>query len=117
METLLRSSQAISLKVPKQADGSAVFGHKELSMISRGAVLVNAARGGVIDEDALLKALESGHIAGAALDVFENEPTPREDLMKADKIALTPHIGAATAEAQDRIGEELADLIIADFSR
>jgi D-3-phosphoglycerate dehydrogenase len=116
METLLRSSQAISLHVPKQADGSAVFGHNELSMISRGAVLVNAARGGVIDEDALLKALESGHIAGAALDVFENEPTPREDLMKADKIALTPHIGAATAEAQDRIGEELADLIIADFS-
>jgi len=115
METLLKTSQAISLHIPKQADGSAVLGEKELSMISQGAILVNAARGGVIDEDALLAALESGHLAGAALDVFENEPTPREDLLKAEKIALTPHIGAATVEAQDRIGEELADLIIADL--
>ncbi|MEM9051114.1 MAG: D-2-hydroxyacid dehydrogenase [Bacteroidota bacterium] len=115
IDTLLKSSQAISLHIPKQADGSAVIGEKELGMISQGSILVNAARGGVIDEDALLAALESGHLAGVALDVFENEPTPREDLLKSDKIALTPHIGAATVEAQDRIGEELADLIIADL--
>ncbi|MCH2215490.1 MAG: D-2-hydroxyacid dehydrogenase [Flavobacteriales bacterium] len=115
MDTLLKSSRAISLHIPKQADGSAVIGEKELSIISQGSILVNAARGGVIDEDALLAALESGHLAGVALDVFENEPTPREDLLESDKIALTPHIGAATVEAQDRIGEELADLIIADL--
>jgi D-3-phosphoglycerate dehydrogenase len=115
METLLKSSQAISVHIPKQANGQAVFGHTELSMITRGAVLVNAARGGVIDEDALLKVLQDGHLSAAALDVFENEPTPKEELLKSDKIAATPHIGAATVEAQDRIGEELADLIIADL--
>jgi D-3-phosphoglycerate dehydrogenase len=115
LHTLLNSSQAVSLHIPKQADGSAVIKAAELAMMPKGSVIVNAARGGVIDEDALLEALASGHLAGAALDVFENEPTPRTDLLASDKIALTPHIGAATLEAQDRIGEELADLIIADL--
>ncbi|MCZ4409776.1 D-2-hydroxyacid dehydrogenase [Cryomorphaceae bacterium 1068] len=117
LDTLLQNSKAISLHVPKQDDGSAVIGKRELSMMPRGTVLVNAARGGVIDETLLLEALKDGHLAGVALDVFENEPTPREDLMKSDKMALTPHIGAATVEAQDRIGEELADLIVADSKR
>ena len=69
----------------------------------------------MIDEDALIAALESGKVAATALDVFVNEPTPREDLLKHDKIASTPHIGAATVEAQDRIGTELADQIIAFY--
>jgi D-3-phosphoglycerate dehydrogenase len=115
MDVILKESDAISLHVPKQKDGSAVIGERELGMMKKGSILVNAARGGVVDEDALIEALESGHLAGAALDVFENEPTPREDLLKHDKIATTPHIGAATLEAQDRIGVELADLIIAEF--
>ena len=72
------------------------------------AFLVNAARGGSVDEDALLAALDAGTIAGAALDVFVGEPAPRQDLLARPKLALTPHIGAATAEAQDRIGLELA---------
>jgi D-3-phosphoglycerate dehydrogenase len=72
----------------------------------------NAARGGVVNEDALLNALNEGIVAGMALDVFENEPNPRKDLLNHPKIACTPHIGAATLEAQDRIGEELAQLII-----
>jgi D-3-phosphoglycerate dehydrogenase len=76
---------------------------------------VNAARGGVIDEDALLVALESGKIAAVALDVYENEPNPRKDLLNNPKIACTPHIGAATLEAQDRIGTELASSIVAEF--
>ena len=65
----------------------------------------------MVDEDALIAHLNSGKVAHAALDVFENEPTPREDLLKHPKISLTPHIGAATLEAQDRIGEELASQI------
>ena len=77
-----------------------------------GVGLINAARGGVIDEDALLEALNSGKVAYAGLDVFVNEPTPRADVLAHEKVSLTPHIGAATVEAQDRIGVELADRII-----
>ncbi len=116
MESLLRESDAISIHVPKQKDGSAVIGARELALMKKGSFIVNAARGGVVEEGALLDALNSGHIAGAALDVFDNEPTPREDLLKHAKIISTPHIGAATLEAQDRIGEELADLIVRELS-
>ncbi|MBN4072580.1 D-2-hydroxyacid dehydrogenase [Crocinitomix catalasitica] len=103
----------ISLHVPKQEDGSAVIGANELNAMKDGVVIVNAARGGVVDEDALLAALESGKVRAAGLDVFENEPTPRKDLLANEKIGSTPHIGAATAEAQDRIGLELAEQISA----
>lgn len=115
-EMLLRQSDAISIHVPKQRDGSAVLGQAELAMMKKGSVIVNAARGGVIDESALVAALDAGHIYAAALDVFENEPKPAEFILKHPKIALTPHIGAATDEAQDRIGEELADIIIAELA-
>jgi D-3-phosphoglycerate dehydrogenase / 2-oxoglutarate reductase len=105
----------ISLHVPKQTDGTAVFGAKEFEFMKNGVRIVNASRGGVIDEDALLTALDSGKVAAAGLDVYENEPHPRKEILNHPKIACTPHIGAATIEAQDRIGEELADLIIAKF--
>jgi D-3-phosphoglycerate dehydrogenase len=71
----------------------------------------------VINEDDLLRALTTGKVAACALDVFENEPNPRKDLLNHPKIACTPHIGAATIEAQDRIGEELANLIISQFGK
>lgn len=103
------------MHVPKQADGSAVFGTTEFNKMKDGVRIVNAARGGVIDEDALLAALDSGKVAFAALDVYDNEPNPRTDLINHAKIACTPHIGAATMEAQDRIGSELADAIISNF--
>jgi len=106
----------ISIHVPKQADGSAVITAKEFAMMKKGVRLVNAARGGVINEDDLLVALNSGHVAAIALDVFENEPNPRKELLSHPNIACTPHIGAATMEAQDRIGEELATLIIDQFA-
>ena len=77
-----------------------------------GVGIVNAARGGVIDEEALIGAIESGKVSNAALDVFENEPNPEIKLLMNPKISLTPHIGAATQEAQTRIGEELAEQII-----
>ena len=81
-------------------------------MIKDGVCIVNAARGGVVDEVALVKALEEGKIAKAALDVFEKEPTPEIQLLMNPNLSLTPHIGAATGEAQDRIGSELASQII-----
>ncbi|NQX91114.1 MAG: D-2-hydroxyacid dehydrogenase [Flavobacteriales bacterium] len=108
----IQNSDFISLHVPKQADGSAVIGEKELSAMKSNAVLVNAARGGVIDEAALMTAMSNGEIRHAALDVFDNEPTPDAKLLEVEGVGLSPHIGAATVEAQDRIGLELADQIL-----
>jgi D-3-phosphoglycerate dehydrogenase len=107
----------ISIHVPKQADGSAVIAANEFNAMKKGVRIVNAARGGVINEDDLLEALDNGKVAAVALDVFENEPNPRRELLNHPKIACTPHIGAATVEAQDRIGEELASLIIGQFAK
>jgi len=103
----------ISIHVPKQPDGAAVIGAAEFKLMKKGVRLVNTARGGVIEETALLEALDNGTVASAALDVYENEPTPIKALLAHPRIACTPHIGAATLEAQDRIGKELAELIIA----
>ncbi|MDF1672358.1 MAG: D-2-hydroxyacid dehydrogenase [Vicingaceae bacterium] len=111
LDELLAQADFITLHIPAQADGKAVIGNDEFSKMKDGVMIVNAARGGVIDEDALISNLDSGKVAAAALDVFVNEPTPREDLMKHPKLSLTPHTGAATLEAQDRIGEELASQI------
>jgi D-3-phosphoglycerate dehydrogenase len=101
----------ISLHVPKQADGSAVIQMKEFEMMKKGVRIVNAARGGVINERDLKDAISKGIVAAAALDVFDNEPNPDASLTSHESIACTPHIGAATVEAQDRIGTELADQI------
>lgn len=109
-EEVLKKADFISLHVPAQKDY--VIGKKEFGMMKNGVGIVNAARGGVIDEKALVLALEKGIISNAALDVFENEPTPEIGLLMNPNISLTPHIGAATLEAQDRIGEELASQII-----
>lgn len=115
LDTVLSEADYISIHVPKQADGSAVISQREFSRMKDGVRIVNAARGGVVNEDDLLAALNSGKVAAAALDVFENEPAPRADLLRHERIACTPHIGAATVEAQDRIGTELADKIILAF--
>tara|TARA_B110000046_G_C12936645_1_gene373900 strand:+ start:113 stop:1069 length:957 start_codon:yes stop_codon:yes gene_type:complete len=112
MEDLLVTSDYISLHVPKQADGSAVIGQAQIEMMKPGVGLINTSRGGSIDEDALIAALDSGRVKAAALDVFVGEPAPREDVLSHAKIISTPHIGGSTVEAQDRIGVELADQII-----
>ncbi len=106
---LIENSDFISLHVPAQK--SYVINAEVLSKMKKGVGIINAARGGVIDEVALIDALDSGHLSFAALDTFENEPNPEIKLLMHDKISLTPHIGAATLEAQDRIGEELASQI------
>jgi D-3-phosphoglycerate dehydrogenase len=109
-EALLQQANFISLHVPAQADY--VIGNPEFELMKEGVGIINCSRGGVIDEVALLAALDSGKVLFAGLDVFENEPTPEIQLLMHPKISLTPHIGAATLEAQDRIGTELAQQII-----
>lgn len=110
IEELLENSDFVSLHVPAQKEY--IIGAKELELMKTGSFLVNAARGGVVDEVALVKALETGKIRGVALDVFEKEPQPEMQLLMNPNMSLTPHIGAATVEAQDRIGTELAEQII-----
>ncbi|WP_299241163.1 D-2-hydroxyacid dehydrogenase [uncultured Aquimarina sp.] len=109
-EEVLKQADFFTLHVPAQKDY--VIGKAEIGQMKDGAGLINAARGGVIDEVALVEALESGKLSFAGLDVFENEPSPAIKVLMNNKISLTPHIGAATGEAQDRIGQELADQII-----
>ena len=115
-DTVLSQSDYLTLHVPMQADGSAVIGATEFSKMKDGVIIANAARGGVVNEADLIAALDNGKVAHVALDVFVNEPTPAQALLKHPKISLTPHIGAATVEAQDRIGTELAEKITAYFN-
>ncbi len=105
----------ISLHVPAQANGQAVIGKSELDKMKEGVILINLARGGIIDEAELIHALNTGKVRAAGIDVFKNEPTPSEALLAHNRISLTPHVGAATVEAQDRIGQELADFITTNF--
>ncbi|EIJ40479.1 D-2-hydroxyacid dehydrogenase [Galbibacter orientalis] len=108
-EDVLKQADFITLHVPAQKEY--VLGKKEFALLKDGVGIVNAARGGVIDEVALVDALDNKKVAFAGIDVFENEPTPAIKVLMHPSISLTPHIGAATAEAQDRIGVELADQI------
>lgn len=112
---LLSSSDFISLHVPF-LDKPAI-GKEEFALLKDGVALINASRGGVIDELELIKALDSGKVSFAGLDVFDDEPTPRAEILNHVKISLTPHIGAATNEAQERIGAELAQLLIENLKK
>jgi D-3-phosphoglycerate dehydrogenase len=116
METILSQSDFISVHTPAQADGKAVIGKEEIARMKDGVMLINASRGGIIDENDLVEALDSGKVAAAAIDVFINEPTPNADFLKHSKISFTPHTGAATKEAQARVGTELASQIIETFA-
>ncbi|MBM1106904.1 D-2-hydroxyacid dehydrogenase [Aurantibacter crassamenti] len=110
-EDVLKTADFITLHVPAQKEY--VIGKSEFDLMKSGAAIVNAARGGVLDEVALINALESNKLSFACLDVFESEPTPEMKILMHPNISLTPHIGAATGEAQDRIGTELANQITA----
>ncbi|MDR2908796.1 MAG: D-2-hydroxyacid dehydrogenase [Oscillospiraceae bacterium] len=109
-DELLAQADFISIHMPKQ--DKPVIGQEELAKLKEGVFLVNTSRGGLIDEAELIKALDSGKVAGAALDVFEEEPTKNEKLYTHPKVSATPHIGASTKEAQGRIGEELVAQIL-----
>ena len=110
LEDVLREADYISLHVPFSG-GKPLNGKEEFELMKDGVFIINCARGGVVDEDALVDAIEAGKVAGAALDVFEVEPLENERVRNCDKISLTPHIGAATAEAQARIGDNIVDII------
>jgi len=108
--TLLKDSDFISLHIPSQDDY--IISKKEFEQMKDGVGIINTARGGILHEVDLVFAIESGKVQFAGLDVFETEPTPAVQLLMNQEISLTPHIGAATKEAQDRIGIELAKQII-----
>ena len=116
IEEVLKNSDFITLHIPKIGD-KAVIGAEEIGMMKTGAGIINAARGGVVDETALMFALDKKKLAYAGLDVFDNEPNPSIHICMHNAISLTPHIGAATLEAQDRIGTELADQIGTHFGK
>ena len=111
LEKVLKGSEFITVHVPK-IDNKAIIGANEIGLMKTGAGIINTSRGGVIDETALMFALDKEKLAYAALDVFENEPNPSMHLLMHNALSLTPHIGAATKEAQQRIGDELAIQII-----
>ncbi len=113
IDTLLQQSDIITIHIPK-AD-KPIIGKEELTMLKKGVVLINTARGGVFEEEALLEGLASGIIRGAGLDVFVGEPTPKQELLTHPRISLSPHIGGSTVEAQENVGKELAGLIIRHF--
>ncbi|WP_197286338.1 D-2-hydroxyacid dehydrogenase [Pedobacter sp. PACM 27299] len=115
LEEVISNSDFISLHTPF-AD-KPILGAAEFEQMKPGVGVVNCSRGGTIDEAALIAALDSGKVSFAGLDVFDNEPTPAAAILQHAKVSLTPHIGAATNEAQERIGVELANLMIEHFNK
>jgi len=110
---LLAKSDFISLHIPYDPAVGATIGENEFAQMKLGVRIVNCARGGVVDEAALIRALEAGKVAGAALDVFATEPPTADDpILRQTNVSLTPHIGAATQEAQARVGDEAARIVI-----
>jgi D-3-phosphoglycerate dehydrogenase len=108
LDDVLINSDFITLHVP----GGNIISKKEIEKMKQGVFIINAARGGVVNENDLLEALNTGKVAGAGLDVFMNEPTPDSKLLNHPKVSVTPHIGASTKEAQQRIAVELSEKII-----
>jgi D-3-phosphoglycerate dehydrogenase / 2-oxoglutarate reductase len=112
LDDVLRRADVLSLHVPLTETTAGLIGAAELARMKKGAYIVNAARGGVLDETALAAALESGHIAGAGLDVYGEEPLPAaHPLRSVDRAVLTPHLGAATQEAQHNVAIEIAEAV------
>ena len=112
LDNLLKVSDYVSLHVPYDKDKGALISSREISMMKEGAVIINCARGKVVDEEALLEGVNSGKLAGAGIDVFEQEPSKNTELINHERVSVTPHIGASTKEAQERIGKEVAAIVI-----
>ncbi|MCX8144369.1 MAG: D-2-hydroxyacid dehydrogenase [Bacteroidia bacterium] len=113
LDDVLINSDFITLHVP----GGDIISKKEIEKMKQGVFIINASRGGVVNENDLLEALNTGKVAGAGLDVFMNEPTPDSKLLSHSKVSVTPHIGASTKEAQQRIAVELSEKIIQAYSK
>jgi D-3-phosphoglycerate dehydrogenase / 2-oxoglutarate reductase len=108
LEELLRRADAISIHLPKTAETLGLIGKDQLALTKPGVLVVNAARGGLVDEDALAEAVRSGHVGGAGIDVYLTEPTTASPLFELPNVVVTPHLGASTEEAQDRAGTDVA---------
>jgi len=115
LEELLSRSDYIGIHTVLTPQTKGLIGEKELGMVKPGVRIVNVARGGIVDEEALYRAVEEGRVAGAAVDVFSKEPPGDNILLKSDRIIVTPHLGASTAEAQERVALDVAEQIIAIF--
>lgn len=118
-DELLADSDFISLHLPKVKGEPPMLGEPEFQKVKKGVIIINCARGGVVDEQALLNALNNGTVTAAGIDVFENEP-PTESQMKLIKhpsVSVTPHIGASTIEAQERVGVEIAQKVVEALSK
>jgi D-3-phosphoglycerate dehydrogenase / 2-oxoglutarate reductase len=111
LEALLVQADFVSIHLPRTAETEGLIGERELSLMKEGARLVNTARGGIVDEHALAKAIEDGRLAGAALDVFADEPVTEHELFEFDEVVVTPHLGASTVEAQDKAGTTIAEMV------
>jgi len=111
LEALLVQSDFVTIHLPRTPDTEGLIGEHELSLMKPGARLVNTARGGIVDESALAKAIEDGRLGGAALDVFATEPTTDSPLFALDHVVVTPHLGASTVEAQDKAGTTVAEMV------
>jgi D-3-phosphoglycerate dehydrogenase len=108
LEELLREADIVTIHLPKTPETLGLIGERELQLVKPGVIIVNAARGGLVDEDALAIALKEGRIGGAGLDVFANEPTTSSPLFEFDNVVVTPHLGASTDEAQEKAGTAVA---------
>ncbi|MEX2422103.1 MAG: phosphoglycerate dehydrogenase, partial [Actinomycetota bacterium] len=111
LEALLVQSDFLTIHLPRTPETEGLIGERELSLVKEGARLVNTSRGGIVDEQALAKALEEGRLAGAALDVFEHEPAEDSPLFAFEQVIATPHLGASTTEAQDKAGASVAEMV------
>ena len=108
LDDLLGRADMISIHLPKTPETVGLIGKDQLALTKPGVIVVNAARGGLIDEDALAEAVRSGHVGGAGIDVYETEPTTASPLFELERVVVTPHLGASTDEAQDRAGTDVA---------
>jgi D-3-phosphoglycerate dehydrogenase len=111
LESLLVQADFVSIHLPGSPDTLGLIGEHQLAMIKPGARLVNTSRGGIVDEEALAKALDDGRLAGAALDVFAVEPATDSPLLGMEQVVVTPHLGASTIEAQDKAGTTVAEMV------
>jgi len=111
LEALLVQSDFVTIHLPRSPETEGLIGERELALVKEGARLVNTARGGIVDEEALAKAIEDGRLAGAALDVFATEPTTSSPLFGFEQVVVTPHLGASTTEAQDKAGASVAEMV------
>jgi D-3-phosphoglycerate dehydrogenase len=113
LDELLKRSDYITIHTPKTKETAGLINRETISKMKEGAMLINCARGGIVNEDDLYEALKSGRLAGAALDVFETEPPGKIELMELDNFICTPHLGASTGEAQDNVAKDVAEQIVA----